>query len=198
MIHYQLKCGQDHGFDGWFKDSASFERQAKRGLDRMPRMRRHRHRARADGAGAGEAGGFAGPGRGAAPPRPRRRPRRRRKSRRAGCRRRCWRCCSASGPRWRRTATMSARISPTRRGRCIAARSSPRASTGKPPTNRRKAWPRKVSGRQDPVGAARRRLVRVAYRALRLPSGFPLPRDWPEAGRRSAWMCGCPLVRALR
>jgi hypothetical protein len=36
MIHYQLRCGQLHGFDGWFKDSASFERQAKRGLIECP------------------------------------------------------------------------------------------------------------------------------------------------------------------
>ena len=36
MIHYQLRCGQDHGFDGWFKDSASFEKQAKRGLIECP------------------------------------------------------------------------------------------------------------------------------------------------------------------
>ena len=21
MIHYQLRCSQEHGFDGWFKDS---------------------------------------------------------------------------------------------------------------------------------------------------------------------------------
>jgi hypothetical protein len=36
MIHYQLRCGQSHGFDGWFKDSASFEQQAKRGLIECP------------------------------------------------------------------------------------------------------------------------------------------------------------------
>jgi hypothetical protein len=36
MIHYQLRCGQAHGFDGWFKDSASFEKQAKRGLIECP------------------------------------------------------------------------------------------------------------------------------------------------------------------
>jgi hypothetical protein len=36
MIHYQLRCGQAHGFDGWFKDSASFDRQAKRGLIECP------------------------------------------------------------------------------------------------------------------------------------------------------------------
>jgi len=36
MIHYQLRCGQSHGFDGWFKDSAGFERQAKRGLIECP------------------------------------------------------------------------------------------------------------------------------------------------------------------
>jgi hypothetical protein len=36
MIHYQLQCGQSHAFDGWFKDSASFEKQAKRGLIECP------------------------------------------------------------------------------------------------------------------------------------------------------------------
>ncbi len=36
MIHYQLQCGQSHGFDGWFKDSASFEKQAKRRLIECP------------------------------------------------------------------------------------------------------------------------------------------------------------------
>jgi hypothetical protein len=36
MIHYQLRCGQAHEFDGWFKDSGSFEKQAKRGLVECP------------------------------------------------------------------------------------------------------------------------------------------------------------------
>ena len=36
MIHYQLRCAGDHAFDGWFKDSASFEKQAKRGLLECP------------------------------------------------------------------------------------------------------------------------------------------------------------------
>jgi hypothetical protein len=36
MIHYQLRCNQAHGFDGWFKDSASFEKQARRGLIECP------------------------------------------------------------------------------------------------------------------------------------------------------------------
>src|ERR1700742_338555 len=36
MIHYQLRCSQSHGFDGWFKDSASFEKQARRGLIECP------------------------------------------------------------------------------------------------------------------------------------------------------------------
>ncbi|HEY0423149.1 MAG TPA: DUF1178 family protein [Rhodopila sp.] len=36
MIHYQLRCRQSHGFDGWFNDSASFEKQAKRGLIECP------------------------------------------------------------------------------------------------------------------------------------------------------------------
>jgi hypothetical protein len=36
MIHYQLRCADDHGFDGWFKDSAAFEQQAKRGLVTCP------------------------------------------------------------------------------------------------------------------------------------------------------------------
>jgi hypothetical protein len=36
MIHYDLRCSQDHSFDGWFKDSAAFERLAKRGLIECP------------------------------------------------------------------------------------------------------------------------------------------------------------------
>jgi len=36
MIHYQLRCAHDHEFDGWFKDSGTFERQAKRGLVECP------------------------------------------------------------------------------------------------------------------------------------------------------------------
>ena len=36
MIHYDLRCSQDHAFDGWFKDSAAFERLAKRGLLECP------------------------------------------------------------------------------------------------------------------------------------------------------------------
>jgi hypothetical protein len=36
MIHYQLRCDAAHEFDGWFKDSAAFERQADRGLIACP------------------------------------------------------------------------------------------------------------------------------------------------------------------
>ena len=36
MIHYQLRCAQDHGFDGWFKDGAAFDAQARRGLVACP------------------------------------------------------------------------------------------------------------------------------------------------------------------
>ena len=36
MIHYQLRCSAEHAFDGWFKDSAAFELQAKRGLVACP------------------------------------------------------------------------------------------------------------------------------------------------------------------
>jgi hypothetical protein len=36
MIHYDLRCAGDHGFDGWFKDSASFEAQSKAGLLECP------------------------------------------------------------------------------------------------------------------------------------------------------------------
>ncbi|GAB0113042.1 DUF1178 family protein [Acidisoma sp. C75] len=32
MIHYALQCARQHSFDGWFKDSASFEQQAAQGL----------------------------------------------------------------------------------------------------------------------------------------------------------------------
>lgn len=36
MIHYALRCESGHSFDGWFKDSASFDKQAKRGLLECP------------------------------------------------------------------------------------------------------------------------------------------------------------------
>ncbi len=36
MIHYQLRCSQAHGFDGWFKDSSTFEQQARTGLIECP------------------------------------------------------------------------------------------------------------------------------------------------------------------
>jgi hypothetical protein len=36
MIHYQLRCSAEHGFDGWFKDSTSFEKQARKGLLECP------------------------------------------------------------------------------------------------------------------------------------------------------------------
>lgn len=36
MIHYQLQCDRGHGFDGWFKDSNSFEQQAELGLIACP------------------------------------------------------------------------------------------------------------------------------------------------------------------
>lgn len=36
MIHYALRCDSAHEFDGWFKDSAAFERMARRGLVDCP------------------------------------------------------------------------------------------------------------------------------------------------------------------
>ncbi len=36
MIHYQLRCEAGHEFDGWFKDSASFEIQAASSLVECP------------------------------------------------------------------------------------------------------------------------------------------------------------------
>jgi hypothetical protein len=36
MIHYALRCSQDHSFDGWFPSSAAFERQAQQGLLECP------------------------------------------------------------------------------------------------------------------------------------------------------------------
>ena len=32
MIHYELRCGAGHDFDGWFPSSAAFDRQASAGL----------------------------------------------------------------------------------------------------------------------------------------------------------------------
>lgn len=36
MIHYQLRCAHGHEFDGWFRDSASFDEQAAGGLLACP------------------------------------------------------------------------------------------------------------------------------------------------------------------
>jgi hypothetical protein len=36
MIHYQLRCADDHAFDGWFKDSDAFDMQAKAGFVECP------------------------------------------------------------------------------------------------------------------------------------------------------------------
>ena len=36
MIHYNLRCDDGHAFDGWFNSSASFDKQAKRGLLECP------------------------------------------------------------------------------------------------------------------------------------------------------------------
>ncbi|HEX3405257.1 MAG TPA: DUF1178 family protein [Acetobacteraceae bacterium] len=36
MIHYDLRCSHDHGFDGWFKDSTAYDKLAKRGLVECP------------------------------------------------------------------------------------------------------------------------------------------------------------------
>jgi hypothetical protein len=36
MIRYALQCERGHAFESWFQDSASFEKQAKRGLVGCP------------------------------------------------------------------------------------------------------------------------------------------------------------------
>ncbi len=36
MIHYDLRCSQEHSFDGWFKDSSAYEKLARRGLVECP------------------------------------------------------------------------------------------------------------------------------------------------------------------
>ncbi len=36
MIHYQLRCASGHDFDGWFRDSAAFDTQARAGFVECP------------------------------------------------------------------------------------------------------------------------------------------------------------------
>jgi hypothetical protein len=36
MIRYALKCDQDHGFESWFRDSATYDKQARRALVTCP------------------------------------------------------------------------------------------------------------------------------------------------------------------
>ena len=64
MIHYALRCGTGHEFDGWFQNSASFEAQAAGGLltcpacgesdvgraIMAPRLNKGGHRARTEDA----------------------------------------------------------------------------------------------------------------------------------------------------
>lgn len=37
MIHYQLRCGGGHEFEGWFRNSSAFDSQAQTGLLTCPR-----------------------------------------------------------------------------------------------------------------------------------------------------------------
>jgi hypothetical protein len=76
MIHYDLRCSAGHAFDGWFRDSATFDQQAMRGLIECPecadtkveralmapRLSRNRRVPVIDGARdkAGEKAGSAG------------------------------------------------------------------------------------------------------------------------------------------
>ena len=36
MIRYQLVCKKNHSFEGWFRDSAAYDTQAKKGLRSCP------------------------------------------------------------------------------------------------------------------------------------------------------------------
>src|SRR5271168_1907708 len=36
MIHYNVRCSHAHEFDGWFKDSAAFDRLTRRGMVECP------------------------------------------------------------------------------------------------------------------------------------------------------------------
>ena len=36
MIRYSLQCERGHAFESWFQDSASYDKQAKRGLVSCP------------------------------------------------------------------------------------------------------------------------------------------------------------------
>ena len=36
MIHYQLRCADEHAFDGWFKDSGAFDKQSLAGFVECP------------------------------------------------------------------------------------------------------------------------------------------------------------------
>jgi hypothetical protein len=36
MIRYALQCDQDHGFESWFRDSAAYDKQARRALVTCP------------------------------------------------------------------------------------------------------------------------------------------------------------------
>ena len=71
MIRFDLRCGEGHGFDGWFRSGDDFERQQERRLVACPHCGSDRvekalmapavsaaTRARGDGAKAPVAGGL--------------------------------------------------------------------------------------------------------------------------------------------
>ena len=50
MIRYDLGCDQGHTFDGWFRDSATYDKQAKRGLVVCPVCESYQNLQAVDGA----------------------------------------------------------------------------------------------------------------------------------------------------
>jgi hypothetical protein len=110
MIHYQLRCSGTHGFDGWFKDSATFKKQAKLGLIECPECgdTQIERALMAPALARREALPVEPPDRPAAD--------------------------AVASPE----KAAGGRV--MKPGRCIAAKASIAAFTAKPPRNRRKAW----------------------------------------------------------
>ena len=180
MIHYQLRCGQ-----AWVRWLVQRQRQLRKAgeawPDRVSRMRRDRYRAGADGAGFGEAGDACR----CRSRRPRSRrppllpvPRRAKLGRTLPAqmmaalqrmRAEIEKNCDYVGPDFAEQARAM------HRGEI-----EPRASTARPPTSRRKAWPRRVLPLPKSPGC------RAPTGRRSIASGFGW-RKLLRMGRRGPW-----------
>ena len=152
MIHYELHCAGGHDFDGWFRDSAAFDAQAKAGFVECPTCggtevskrlmapaipKKGARRRQEVAPPAADDGGAEATARPALPPAASGPGPGGRRRAAAWCparsRRSSWPCCNGCGARWSATASMSARNSPRPRGACTSSNGKVRREGGAAP-----------------------------------------------------------------